>query len=136
MSSVRLLYDERCPFCSLEVRFLQRWNKRGRLSVEDISDPAFDATRYGLTDHEVHAILHAVNDDGTVVRRMDAVRAAYDAVGLGWVMAPTTWPLLRRLSDAAYELFARHRVRVGRVFGGTCPDDTCSLPSKTPDASP
>lgn len=46
-------------------------------------------------------------------------RQAYSAIGLGWLLAPTRWPDLDRLSDHAYLVFARNRLRwTGR--GGAC----------------
>ncbi len=33
-----LLYDGDCPFCMMEVRWLGRWNRRGRSAVT--ADPA------------------------------------------------------------------------------------------------
>jgi hypothetical protein len=35
--------------------------------------------------------------------------AAYDAVGLGWVLRATAWGPLAPLADAGYRLFARYR---------------------------
>jgi predicted DCC family thiol-disulfide oxidoreductase YuxK len=58
---------------------------------------------------------------------VETFRQAYRAVGLGWVLAPTGWPLLRPAFDALYRIFARHRVRMGRVFGRPCAGDRCSL---------
>ena len=45
------------------------------------------------------------------------VRQAYRAVGLGWILAPTGWPVLRPVFDWLYLGFARYRVRLGRAFG-------------------
>jgi len=42
---------------------------------------------------------------------MEVFRRAYGAVGLGWLLAPSRWPLLGRLFDAAYRWFARNRLR-------------------------
>jgi predicted DCC family thiol-disulfide oxidoreductase YuxK len=111
--SVRLLIDGDCPFCSAEAGWLGRRDRCGRLTLEDIRAAGFDAARYGADPAAVRAGLHAVLPDGRVVTRMDAVRSAYEAVGLGWITAPTRWPGLRRLFDAAYDLFARNRVRWG-----------------------
>lgn len=127
---LKILYDGACPLCRREVQWLKRRDRRGQLALEDISVPGFDAAAYGLTEEEVSTVLHAVRADGTVVRRMEAVREAYRAVGLGWMIAPTSWPGVRWLADGAYKLFARHRGRVGRLFGRECGEsgagNTCS----------
>ena len=126
-----LLYDSLCPFCRLEVEWLQsRAQKRGRraLGAIDITAAGFDPSQYGLTLQAVHKRLHGVMPDGTVVEGMPAIRAAWRAAGLGWVMAPTGWPILRWFADLGYVVFARYRVPLGRLFGRRkCDTDQCSL---------
>ena len=90
--------------------------------LEDISDPAFDPGRYGLTADQVRAVMHVVLPDGRVLRTMDAVRAAYATVGRGWMLAPTAWPGVRWLADKSYSYFARHRA----VLSRTCRSNSCS----------
>jgi predicted DCC family thiol-disulfide oxidoreductase YuxK len=119
-----LLYDRECPFCRLEVAWLLRRDRRAGLAAVDISAADFDAGRFGLTRERVHATLHGLRADGTIVEGMDAVRAAWRAVGLGWVMAPTGWPVLRWFADLGYWMFARYRVPLGRMFGRRC-DTAC-----------
>lgn len=46
---------------------------------------------------------------GTVLRGMAVFRRAYDAVGLGWLLSPKNWPILKRVSDVCYAWFARNR---------------------------
>jgi predicted DCC family thiol-disulfide oxidoreductase YuxK len=128
----KLLYDGDCPFCLREVRWLQRRDTAGRLAFEDIAAPGFDAVRYGTTRDELMGVMHGVFPDGRVVRRLEAFRAAYSAVGLGWLLAPTGWPLLRWPCNAGYALFARHRVRIGRIFGRECPDGACGIDRPRP----
>jgi predicted DCC family thiol-disulfide oxidoreductase YuxK len=89
----KLLYDGGCPFCQREVRWLQRWNRRGYLAFEDISAPEFDPSPYGATREELMAVMHGVFPDGRIVRRVEAFRQAYRAVGLGGLLAPTGWPV-------------------------------------------
>jgi predicted DCC family thiol-disulfide oxidoreductase YuxK len=118
MWRVKLLYDGACPFCRREVAWLKRRDRYGTLATEDISDPAFDAARYGITRHEAMGALHAVLADGRVVRGMDAVREAYRAIGLGWVVAPTRLPVVSAICDHFYSTFARNRARLGRLVTG------------------
>ena len=113
----KLLYDGECPICRREVRWLRRVDRHGRLDYEDIAAPDFDPARHGLTTEAVQGALHAILPDGRVMRAMAAVRTAYRAVGLGWLVAPTGWPLLRPLFDRLYRGFARHRLRIGRWLG-------------------
>ena len=80
---------------------VERRDAKGLILPEDISDPAFDPARYGLTAEQVRTVLHVVLPDGRVLRAMDAVRV-YHAVGLGWLVAPTGWPGVRWLADGSY----------------------------------
>lgn len=122
-----LLYDSECPFCKLEVEWLQKRDGKGRLGAIDIAAAGFDAEQFGLTKERVHARLHGVQADGTVIEGMAAIRAAWRAAGLGWVMAPTGWPVLRWFADLGYVVFARYRVPLGRLFGRKCDDGKCSV---------
>jgi len=119
----KLLYDGECPFCRREVQWLQRRDRHGRLVFEDVTSPGFDPARYRTTRRELLGVIHGVFPDGRVVCRVEAFRQAYRAIGLGWLLAPTGWPVLRRVCDGLYSLFARHRVPLGRIFGRSCAPD-------------
>ncbi len=121
----KLFYDGQCPFCLREIAWLRRRDRDGRLAFEDIAAPGFDAVAYGATRDELLGVMHGVFPDGRVVRRLAAFRAAYREVGLGWLLAPTGWPLLRHVFDAAYTVFARHRARLGRLAGRECWQGAC-----------
>jgi predicted DCC family thiol-disulfide oxidoreductase YuxK len=121
-----LLYDGECPLCSREIAMLRRRDRRGRLGFADISAPDFDAGRYGTTREALMARIHAALPDGSLVRDVEVFRRAYAAVGLGWLVAPTRWPLLRPLFDRAYRVFARNRLRwTGR--GAECAGGHCAV---------
>jgi predicted DCC family thiol-disulfide oxidoreductase YuxK len=123
----KVLYDAECPFCRLEARWLSFLNRSGRLAIEDIAAPGFDPARYGSSLPELMGTLHGVFPDGRKTRGVETFRQAYRAVGKGWILAPTGWPVLRPGFDFLYTLFARHRVRMGRLFGRSCAGDRCSV---------
>jgi predicted DCC family thiol-disulfide oxidoreductase YuxK len=134
-SQIRVLYDGECPLCSREIRFLERRDRgRGRIQFEDIADPSFDPGAYGLDASEMMARIHGVLPDGTVIEGVEVFRRAYAAVGLGWLMAPTRWPGLRRLADLAYRIFARNRLRwTGRA--SACEAGRCQVVTPLATAS-
>ena len=131
---IRLLFDGECPHCSREVRMLERRDRgRGRIAFEDISAPGFDPGAYGLDAQQAMARIHGVLPEGRVVEGVEVFRRAYAAVGLGWLMAPTRWPGLRRLADAGYRAFARNRLRLtGRADPGDSGRCTASAASPEP----
>jgi predicted DCC family thiol-disulfide oxidoreductase YuxK len=123
----RVLYDGECPLCVREIALLRRLDRgRGRLDLEDIAAPDFDPARYGTTLHDLMARIHGVLPSGQVVEGVEVFRRAYAAVGLGWLVAPTRWPLVRPLADAAYRWFARNRLRLtGR--SAVCASERCAI---------
>ena len=124
---IKLLFDGHCSICSETAARLSRLDHEHQIELEDISTPGFDPSRYGLTAEEVRTALSVVLPDGRVLRAMDAVRAAYAAVGRGWLLAPTAWPDIRPLADAFYRFFARHRMTFSRLLGRKCSSGSCSI---------
>ena len=112
-----LLYDAACPVCSLEMDHLRERDTAGRLLFVNIAEPGFDPNRYGAPLADMNAVIHGIQPDGRLLRGVEVLRLAYAAVGLGWVVRPTGWPLLRPAFDLGYRLFARHRMRISAVLG-------------------
>lgn len=110
-----LLYDAACPVCALEMDHLRERSSDGRLAFVDIGAAGFDAAAFGVTQAELNARIHGVLPDGTLLRGMPTLRLAYATAGLGWVLAPSDWALLRPLFDRGYVAFARHRQLISRV---------------------
>lgn len=121
-----LFYDGHCPICRKEVAWLKFKNKQGKLGFQDINDVGFKPENYGKSFDDLMAEIHGQYPDGRVIKGVEVFYAAYRAVGLGWLMAPVRWPILRPLFDGLYLLFARNRLRLGRLFGGdACQDGLC-----------
>jgi predicted DCC family thiol-disulfide oxidoreductase YuxK len=114
---LQLLYDGACPVCSLEMRRLRSLDGARRLECLDIAAPGFDPARDGTTMPALMERMHALAPDGRLLAGMDAIRAAYAAVGLGWLLAATRLPLVNRLADRAYLAFARNRYAISRRLG-------------------
>ena len=110
-----LYYDAACSVCALEMDHLKARNGAGRLAFVDISAPGFDPAASGVTLAELDAEIHAVHPDGQHAIGLEALRLAYAAVGLGWVLRPTGFGPLRPLFDRAYRLFARYRRPISRA---------------------
>lgn len=126
---INLLFDGECPLCAREVRMLERMDRgRGRIRFEDIAAPGFEPARYGLDGQQVMARIHGVLPDGVVVEGVEVFRRAYAAVGLGWLLAPTRWPGLRRVAEAAYRVFARNRLFWTGRPADACETQRCEVP--------
>jgi predicted DCC family thiol-disulfide oxidoreductase YuxK len=124
-AELQVFYDGGCPLCAREIAGLARLDRgRGRIAFVDIATPDFDAAAHGVDHARLMARIHGRLPDGTWVEGMEVFRRAYGAVGLGWLLAPTGWPGLRPMFDAAYRWFARNRRRLtgraGRESGACC----------------
>lgn len=109
-----LLIDGKCPLCKREAALLGRRDRKGRLAFVDIASPSFEPGEYGRTQEELMGAIHAVTPEGEMVTGVEVFRRAYAAIGLGWLLAPTRWPLLRPIAYAAYCVFAHIRPRLQR----------------------
>jgi len=123
--AIKVLYDGDCPLCAREIAFMRRRNRRGLAGFEDIAAPGFDPARYGLDQYAVMSRIHGVLADGTVIEGVEVFRRLYTAIGLGWLVAPTRWPLLRGLFDRAYRVFARNRLRWTGREDALCTTESC-----------
>lgn len=141
-----VLYDASCPLCQLEIDNLQARNHRELLRFVDIAGKQIAAAEYGATQAEMMRIIHALRPDGSLVKGVEVFRLAYAAVDLGWITAPTAWPLLKPLFDWAYPHVARHRYRLSGKLSGllfliaarraerrsrSCKDGVCTQRSHT-----
>jgi len=123
--AIKVLYDGDCPLCAREIAFMRRRNQRGLAGFEDFAAPGFDPSRYGLDQHALMSRIHGVLADGTVIEGVEVFRRLYTAIGLGWLVAPTRWPLLRGLFDRAYRVFARNRLRWTGREDALCRTESC-----------
>ncbi|MEB3200052.1 MAG: DUF393 domain-containing protein [Synechococcaceae cyanobacterium] len=111
-AALTLLYDGGCPLCLREVRLLRsRDAGRGRLAFVDIDVPDYDPDAHaGITYRQAMGRIHAIAADGQVLRDLEVFRRAYELVDLGWLYAPTRWPGVAALADAAYGFWASRRL--------------------------
>ena len=118
--SLTLLYDGGCPLCVREVRFLEQRDRARhpadrRLAFVDIDANDYNPAAHGGIDYRAAmGRIHAIESDGSVLRDVAVFRRAYELIGLGWLYAPTRWPLIGPLADAAYGIWARWRLVLTR----------------------
>ncbi len=58
--------------------------------------------------------IHAITASGEVLKDVQVFREAYRLIGLGWVYAPTNWPVLSPMFDGFYRLWACWRLPLTR----------------------
>jgi len=129
-------YDHDCPLCRHEMLRLKSLDREGRLILVDINDPRFSERYRGVSRFDLSQAMHVLTAERIWLVGMPAIRHLYSQVGLGFLLAPTAWPLLSRLADCAYRKFAPNRVAVSRWLGlrkagDECRDGSCSAKTNT-----
>ena len=116
--ALTLLYDGGCPLCLREVELLgrkdrQRHGERLKLAFwTSISPNTTQIATPASAIEKLWGRIHAIDASGAVLRDVDVFRRAYELIGLGWLYAPTQWPLLRPLTNLAYGIWADIRLRI------------------------
>ncbi|MEM8805026.1 MAG: DUF393 domain-containing protein [Cyanobacteria bacterium P01_G01_bin.38] len=136
---IKLLYDGECPLCMREVNFLQKRDAgRGLVAFVDIADDGYSSEANGGVDFETAmGRIHAVLPDDRVICDVAAFRRVYEILGMGWLYAPTKWPILGPLANWLYGVWADWRLKLtGRADLATlvaerearlCETDRCRL---------
>lgn len=113
MGVIDLLYDSECPICMMEVNFLQKRDINGRIRFTDLSSPDYNPADHGnVTFRQGMRKLRAVLPDNTVITGVEVFRKTYDAIGLGWMFAVTSLPVIGGLADKVYDVWAENRLRI------------------------
>lgn len=107
-----LYFDSRCRLCAAEMGNLMLRNTGGLLRFADVWAPDFKGPPAGTTRDDLLTLIHARQADGRLLRGVAVFRAAYEAVGLGWLTAATRWPVIGPLADRVYPVLARNRYRL------------------------
>lgn len=119
---INIIYDSKCNVCKLEMDFLARRdekiNTNGRkLKLTDIEAEDYDPNdpkNGGITYADGMKAIHAIKDNGEVVKGVPVFSLAYEKVKLGWIFKITTWPLVKEIVDIGYKLFCRYRTNITR----------------------
>jgi len=113
-----IFYDASCPMCASEMVALKRLDRAARLELIDCSAPEFDESvlsGVGITRMDLMARIHARDAHGQWLVALDAIEAAYRAVGLE--RAADFWGSrrLRPLLDPLYHWVAQRRQALSRL---------------------
>ena len=124
-----VLFDRACPLCRGEMHRLKKRDRDGRLALIDITAADFNEKAWGVSREAASEALHVLTPEKVWLVGMDAIRHVYTQVGLGWLMAPSGWPVMRSLSDIAYRWIAPNRFVISRWMGleqeAECTDAKC-----------
>jgi len=123
-----LLYDGGCPLCVREVTFLRRRDRDQSIRFIDIDAQDYCPEDWcGISYRQAMGRIHAIRSDGGVLRDVAVFREAYRLIGLGWLYAPTAWPVLAPLTNWLYAQWAGWRLALtGRPSLEVLCQDRCS----------
>lgn len=129
-TQVTLIFDGECGFCTRAVRWVQRLDRRHRVTVVPYQRPGVLAT-HGLTEADGAASVWAITPDGRRYRGAEAVNVVV-SVALG---VPLPWLIYRIpgagwLQERVYDWVARHRGRFPGVtpYCEQYPDECRKMP--------
>ena len=107
-AKLTLLFDGGCPFCLREVEFLRSRDTLNKIRFVDIDSSDYQPKFYsGISYKEAMGRIHAINESGEILKDVAVFREVYRLIGLGWIYAPTSWPILGSLIDQVYKLWAQ-----------------------------
>jgi len=133
---VELFWDGGCPLCRREIGYYQRLDVDGRVAWTDI-DAAPEALQpHGVSQEEAMARIHAIGGRGQLLSGVPAFLAVWEQLPYWRLLPPllTAAPGAVPLAEAAYRLFARHRLSVtGRRSLGAA--TACRPPSAAAPAA-
>ena len=127
MTKLTIFYDGRCPLCVMEMSKLSLHDHDRALKLVDIQQPEIES--YPSIDPlKASQILHAIDDQQTLLLGLDVTYRAWTLVGKGWIYAPLRWPGIRLFADSIYIRFARNRYRWSKWLTGKsyCDNGQCS----------
>lgn len=112
-SLIDLLYDSECPICQMEVDFLKKRDINHRIRFTDLSSPDYNPADHGNVKFEDGMRkIRAILPDKTVVTGVEVFRQTYKSIGLGWVFAATSLPVIGQAADMLYDIWAENRLRL------------------------
>lgn len=119
--TVEIFFDGECPLCTREVNLLKRMDRKARVRFTDIAARSFDPSALGLDMAALMARIHGRLPDGSFIEGVEVFRRVYEAVGLGLLSRASRLPGISALTEAAYQLFAKNRLRLtGRCDHASC----------------
>ena len=88
-------------------------NLEGHLKFIDInsSDLSFEI-EYRITYKQAMESIHGLKSDGSLITDIEVFQEAYNLIGLGWIYAPTKFPIIDKFIGFLYGLWAKYRLKI------------------------
>jgi predicted DCC family thiol-disulfide oxidoreductase YuxK len=97
----------------MEVDFLRKRDVENKIQFTDLNSPDYDPAAHGnVTFSSGMRKIRAILPDNRVVTGVEVFRQVYAAIGLGWMFEMTNVPIIGKVADAVYDLWAENRLRL------------------------
>ena len=112
-TKLTIFFDGECPLCKREVDFLQSRNQKSYLKFIDINSSDFlENFNQEISYKQAMERIHALKSDGSLIKDIKVFQEAYSLIGLGWIYAPTKLPIIDKLIELVYGLWAKYRLKI------------------------
>jgi predicted DCC family thiol-disulfide oxidoreductase YuxK len=132
---LRIYYDGACSVCARGIERYGRMDKGGRLLLVDISSPDFEPGCQGISLAEFMYQMHAIDQEGTVYKGVEAFWAIWQAFPAstvyGFLGTLITLPVINLVARLCYRAFARIR-RYLPKRAETCTTGSCRIGKDEP----
>ena len=109
-----LFYDGACPICLKNRRILMHYDTNNSIRFIDIHDTVALKNYPQLSTEQAVGKMNVLLSSGVWLNGLDAVHAAYQAVGLSSWVAWTRWPILKPFANRLYTFIADNRMKISR----------------------
>jgi predicted DCC family thiol-disulfide oxidoreductase YuxK len=124
-----LLYDDKCPLCSFQMKLLTWLDWFNLLSMLPLSHPQAAELTKGISRHDLLEAIHCLTREGRIHRGARALRFVGMRLVLAFPMALFLWiPGVIWIAERVYQVISRNRHLLSRVFG--CKDACALLPTR------
>jgi predicted DCC family thiol-disulfide oxidoreductase YuxK len=117
LQKLTLYYDGACPLCQAEILFLEGRNQDGLLNFIDINSERFDPLVIGVSCEQALANMYGQYADGRLIHGAAVFPEAYRRANLPFLAWLFSRKALQPLFQFAYQLFAKNRHQISRIFG-------------------
>ena len=112
-NKLTFLFDGGCPLCLKETNFLKKRDILNQIKFVDINTEDYNPTLFkDISYAEAMSNLHAILENGEIIRGLDVLAYSYELIGLGWVYTPLKVKFLSPVLRLVYRFWAKYRLRI------------------------
>ena len=112
-NKLTFLFDGGCPLCLRETNFLKKRDILNQIKFVDINTEDYNPTLFNdISYAEAMSNLHAILENGEIIRGLDVLAYSYELIGLGWVYFPLKLKFFSPVLRMVYRYWAKYRLQI------------------------